>query len=255
MSRPTKSVSRPDALARAAEVFVRGFTFTRSFTHPYLGERVGALWAMRDAPRKNPADYRREEWVALGTSAADVDRLVRRETRGRFAVCALLPAGEPDTGLRAEYKTAGYMLKATEPMMVNPLRRIPRATSPATISQVTTAEAAEALAKAARTRQILSAHLAPGAPLRAYVATVDGAIVGWVRSIECEAGTWCSNMYVQPAHRRRGIASALLAQLLRDDRARGAECAGLTASHTGAKLYVNVGYGQIGTLYLFMPRK
>ncbi len=62
-------------------------------------------------------------------------------------------------------------------------------------------------------------------------------------------------MFVLPQHRRRGIATALLAQLLRDDRAGGAPQAVLTASHAGAKLYLTLGYQQIGTLLLFNPRK
>ena len=57
------------SLEEAIEVFVKGFTFTRSLTHPYLGERIGSLWVMRDAPRKNNR-YRSEEWVACcGTTA------------------------------------------------------------------------------------------------------------------------------------------------------------------------------------------
>jgi hypothetical protein len=42
---------------------------------------------------------------------------------------------------------------------------------------------------------------------------------------------------------------------LRDDRARGAECSVLTASHTGALLYPRVGYERIGALFMFAPKK
>ena len=40
-----------DVMQQAMEVFARGFAFTRSFTHPYLPDRVGDLWAVRDGPR------------------------------------------------------------------------------------------------------------------------------------------------------------------------------------------------------------
>lgn len=246
---------RPTPLETATEVFVRGFGFTRSFTHPYLGERVGPVWVLRDAPRKNPADYRREEWVAGAVAPAAVDRLARAHTRGSFCVCALVPAGVPEAPLRAAYKALGYRLGATEPVMVHPLKKIPRVTSPATIQRVRTAELAAAVAKAAGQRQILPTQLGADAPLRLYAALVDGEVVGWVRSIVVAAGTWCSNMFVLPKHRRRGIATALLAQLLRDDRAGGAPQAVLTASHTGAKLYTTLGYEPIGTLLLFNPKK
>lgn len=252
MAKPRSA--RPTSLETATEVFVRGFGFTRSFTHPYLGERVGPVWVLRDALRKNPADYRREEWIAGDVAPAEVDRLARARTRGRYCICAMLPAGAPDAPTRTAYKSLGYRLGTSEPVMVHALKKIPRVKSPATIQRVLTSELADAVAQAAESRQILPEHFVKNAPLRLYAASIDGAVVGWVRSIVCDAGTWCSNMYVQPKHRRRGIATALLAQLLRDDRTHGAPCAVLTASHAGAKLYTTLGYAQIGTLLLFTPK-
>ena len=43
--------------------------------------------------------------------------------------------------------------------------------------------------------------------------------------------------------------------MLQEDRAHGAKRAVLTASHTGAKLYGTLGYGQVGTLVLFASKK
>lgn len=77
----------------------------------------------------------------------------------------------------------------------------------------------------------------------------------WVRSIGVGDATWCSNIYVKPEFRRRGIARALLSQMLHDDRSAGAQQAVLLASHTGAKLYPVVGYEQIGTLLVYTPPK
>jgi len=73
--------------------------------------------------------------------------------------------------------------------------------------------------------------------------------------VDAGNSTWCSNMYVRPACRRRGIGRALLAQMLRDDRARGAAKSVLLASHTGALVYPRVGYEQIGVLLIFAPRR
>ena len=78
------------------EAFARGYAFTRSFTHPYLAERVSRFWVVRDAPRRRAADYRREEWIAHGVEAAEVDRVARAQTRGRFAVCAIRAIDEPE---------------------------------------------------------------------------------------------------------------------------------------------------------------
>ncbi|MCF7688706.1 MAG: GNAT family N-acetyltransferase [Cephaloticoccus sp.] len=242
-------------LTRAIEVFVQGFGFTRSFTHPYLGTKVGPLWVLRDAPRKLDKDYRNEEWSAYGTAPDEVDRIIRQHTRGRFCVCAFLPFGESDQSMREAYKAMGYRFKVGEPVMVHALKRIPRAKSPAMIQRVRTTELADAVTRAAGSRQILPEHLGADAPLRQYAALIEGKVVGWVRSIVCQQGTWCSNMMVLPKYRRRGIASALLAQLLRDDRKHGVKAAVLTASHAGAKLYTTLGYQQIATLLLFMPKR
>jgi GNAT superfamily N-acetyltransferase len=255
MAKPRATPPRQGSLTKATEVFVHGFAFTRSFTHPCLGERVGPLWVVRDAPRVKAADYRREEWIATGTAPVAVDRLARANTRGRFVICAIVPAGTDDGPLRAAYKALGYRLAGTEAFMVHDLKTIPRVTSPAAVTRVLSPELAKALAKAAGRRQIQEEQLHPGAPLRAYAAEREGRVVGWVRSVDCAAGTWCADMFVLPPHRRQGIASALLAAMLRDDRQRGAKQAVLLASQAGAKLYVTLGFRLIGTLWQFIPRR
>jgi len=214
---------------------------------------------MRDADRSS-GDYRNEEWIYHGVPPAEVDRTARRHTRGRFAVCAFHAMHEPDTPIRDGFKSLGYRLARTEPLMVHSLRRIPRfdvhPDAPATIERVTSQAMADRLAKAARKRQLLPEHLAADprkAPLRHYVALLDGDIAGWVRSIAAGDAAWCSDMYVHPQFRRRGIARAMLSRMLRDDRAAGARQAVLLSSHTAAKLYPVVGYEQIGTLLLFTP--
>ena len=87
------------------------------------------------------------------------------------------------------------------------------------------------------------------------MAIIDNKIVGWVRSIVVDDMTWCSNMFVIAKFRRRGIARAMMCRMLRDDGDHGAKLAVLLASHTGAKLYDAVGYEQIGTLLVFMPKR
>jgi GNAT superfamily N-acetyltransferase len=237
------------------EAFARGYAFTRSFTHPYLAERVSRFWVVRDAPRRRAADYRREEWIAHGVEAAEVDRVARAQTRGRFAVCAIRAIDEPAEPLRAAFKALGYRLQATEPVMVHGLARIPPVDGPLPIERVTTRAMADALAKAAGSRQVLPEHLASDAPLRQYVALDGDRPVGWVRSIVVGDATWVSNMYVEPAHRRRGVGRSLLVQLLDDDRRHGALRSVLTASHTGALLYPRVGFVSVGELLLYNPTR
>jgi GNAT superfamily N-acetyltransferase len=239
----------------AIEVFVRGHSIGRSRTFPYEVSRVGPLWLMRDAPRKNPRNYRKEEWIAHDVDAREVDAIARQHARGRFFVCAMIAEGEPDESTRSAYKALGYRLLATEGFFVRRMKRIPRSPSPVSIERVRTPDLAARLGKITRTRPISSNLLGDDAPFRQYVALDGEDIVGRVRSVDAVGATWCADMYVRPSHRRRGIGQALLSKMLRNDRARGSKCSVLTASHAGALLYPRVGYERIGTLFMFAPRR
>ena len=220
---------------------------------PIWQKRLGKLGGTRCSTKTR--EYRREEWIAYGVTSEEIDETARKHTRGQFAVCAIYGVNESDQLLREGFKALNYRLGGTEPIMVHELKRIPRFDSSVEILRVTTADLAERVNKAARSRQVLPEHLAKDSPLRQYVALVDDKPVGWVRSIDVEQATWCSDMYVMPEFHRRGIARAMMAQMLRDDRAHGSKLAVLTASRAGAKLYPIVGYKQIGTLMLYTPKK
>ena len=239
----------------AIEVFVRGFSACRSRTFPYTVSQVGPLWVMRDAPRKIPRHYRKEEWIAHAVDAREVDAIARRETRGRFFVGAFVAAGESDDLTRVAYKSLGYRLLTTEGFFVQRLKRIPKLPHPVPIERVRTAELAARLAKAIRSRPISDSMLANDAPIRQYIALEGDEIVGRVRSVDAVGASWCADMHVAAPYRRRGIGKALLNRMLRDDRRCGSKCSVLTASHAGALLYPHAGYERIGTLLVFAPAK
>ena len=243
------------SLERAIVVFARGFAFTRSLTYPSQALRVRNVWVIRDNPRKRSSDYRREEWVAHRIHAAEVDAIARRETRGRFCICAIRGIDEPDEPIRAAYKAAGYRLGTTESLMLHRLAKIPDLKGPLPVHRVMTQEIADRLTKAAGRRHIRAEHLVPDAPLRQYVALDAGKPVGWATSIAVDDSTWVSSMYVAPKYRRRGIGKSILAKMLRDDRANGSIRSCLLASHAGAMLYPTVGYESIGQLLLYTPKK
>jgi predicted N-acetyltransferase YhbS len=242
-------------IERAIEVFVRGFCAQKSATHPYEFYRIGKVWVMRDGERKNPKNYRKEEWVAFGVQPREVDKAARKGTRGRFFVCAVRGMEETDERLKAEYKAMGYRLLGTEPLFVHGLKKVPQAENPIKIERVQSPEMAIKFGKATRSKPIKAELLVDKAPFRQYVALEDGVLVGWVRSVDAGDAAWCANMHVKPSHRRRGIGRALLCKMLRDDRARGARKSVLLSSHTGALVYPRVGYEQIGNLMIFAPRK
>ena len=239
----------------AIEVFVRGHAAGRSRAFPYEVSRVGPLWRMRDAERKNPRDYRKEEWIAHDVGAREADAIARRHARGRFFLCVMIAQGDSDAPTRTAYKALGYRLLATEGFFVQRLKRIPRPASAVTVERVRTPGLAAKLAKVTRTRPIADDLLGKDAPFRQYVALAGKAIVGRVRSVDAAGATWCADMHVSPSHRRRRIGRALLSNMLQDDRARGSKCSVLTASHTGALLYPHLGYERIGTLLMFAPRR
>ena len=75
----------------------------------------------------------KEEWIAHHVDAREVDAIARRETRGRFFVCAIIGEGESDEPTRSAYRSLGYRLLATEGFFVQRLKRIPKSSSPAPI--------------------------------------------------------------------------------------------------------------------------
>jgi len=239
----------------AIEVFVHGYSTDRSRTFPYEASRVGPLWLMRDGARKNPRDCRSEEWVVHDVAPQAADVIVRQHARSSFAVSVVMANEEPDGPTRTAYKELGYRLLRTEGFFLQRLRRIPSPQAAILIERVRTTERAAQLGKIMRKRPIADNLLRDGAPFRQYVAIDGDDIVGRVRSVDAMGATWCSDMYVDPSHRRRGIGRALLSKMLRDDRARGSRCSVLAATQAGALLYPGMGYEQIGTLLIFGPKK
>jgi GNAT superfamily N-acetyltransferase len=244
-------------LADALATFVRGFCATKSRTHPYEYTKLDGIWRLRDGDRKNADDYRKEEWIACGVTPELLDLVARRDTRGRYFICDLVPAGQSPDSHRESFRRLEYRLLITEPMFMHRLGSIPRGsqTAPAKIVRVRTEELAIRLGKAMRMRPMTRAELKDTAPFRQYAALDGDQIVGWVRSVDAGRSNWCSNLQVIPSHRRRGIAQALLRQMLRDDRRRGVATNVLLSSHAGATLYPKVGYDQIGVLYIYAPRR
>lgn len=238
----------------AIEVFVHGYSTGKSRTFPYEASRVGPLWLMRDAPRKNARDYRGEEWIVHDVAAEEADAIVRQHARPGFAISVVIANDEPDQPVRAAYKALGYRLLRTEGFFVQSLRQIPNPPAVVSIERVQTAERAAQLGKIIRRRPIADDLLGDSAPFRQYVAVDGDAIVGRVRSVDAVGATWCEAMFVEPSHRRRGIGQALMAEMLHDDRARGSRCSVLMATYAGALLYPRMGYERIGTLLIFGPK-
>lgn len=250
-----KSGGTTTTIPQALETFAAGYCFTRSRTHPYEWRKVEGLLAMRDGPRASGKDYRREEWVAFGKEPREVDRIVRAQAKGHFCICAIRRHDQELGPMRDAYKALGYRLTTTEPLFFHDLRRIARVDSPATIERVRDRELAERFAKAWKMKPMPAEWLAADSPIRQFVALIDGKVIGAVASVRAGERNWVSGLYVLNKHRRKGIASALMARMLREDRTAGSLASVLLASHVGAKLYASIGYQPIGELLLLTPRR
>lgn len=245
----------PVSLQEAIVAFGKGFTFTRSLTHPYEFVRVGPVWVLRDGPRTSGEDRAREVLVS-GLNPEEAVPHIRTAAEGkRYFACAIEPMDADLSGIAESYKALGYRLLRREPMMVRPCSDVEAIMGPFPVDRVRDSQLAEKVNTAAGYRLILDEHLTrDDAPLRLYVARDGDQIAGWVRSVKAGPGrAWVSSMMVRPEYRRRGVARSLMTQLLADDARLGFDNSVLLASGTGAKLYQSVGYRQIGLLQLFSP--
>jgi GNAT superfamily N-acetyltransferase len=246
---PTNTLS----LTAAIQTFVEGHCVGKSRTHPYEHGKIDGVWFMRDATRKNTRLYRKEEWITLSADPAKVHALAKKHARGRYFICDLIPSGKDTEQPKAQFKSLGYRLLATEPMFIHSLKRIPKIESPVSVVHVADEGLAAKLGKAAGAKPINPAYLKPDSPFRQYAALLDGEPVGWVASIRTTEASWCWNMYVLETHRRKGIGGALLEKMLRDLKKLKFKASVLLSSHTGALLYPKVGYEQVATLYMYAP--
>lgn len=252
---PAKESPLPLSLTAAIQTFVEGHCVGKSRTHPYEHGHIENVWFMRDTPRKNPKDYRKEEWIALSADPAKVHALAKKQTRGRYFICDLIPTGNDVEKPKAQFKSLGYRLLSTEPMFIHSLQRIPKIESSVSVVHVTDTDLAAKLGKAAGAKPINPAYLKSDSPFRQYAALLDGEPVGWVASIRTTEASWCWNMYVLETHRRKGIGGALLEKMLRDLKKLKFEASVLLSSHTGALLYPKLGYEQVATLYMYAPKR
>ncbi len=240
----------------ALEVFMRGFSSTRSFIKPYLIHAVSeAVWMLADPPGgRIPA--RTSEFVTYGVDSKRVLEAVERQPTERHTLCVLIDSPADLQETVATYKARGYRYAGREPMFaLDTGQRVSVTTYP--VRRVVLPEGAAAIARAARSRQILDEHLGDGDRVcRLFAAFDGGAPIGWVRSIrthpEC---AWVSNMYVKPEYRRRGIGRSLLSAMLDDDARYGIRWSVLLASLTGALLYPHLGYREQGLLLIFSPAR
>ena len=251
------------SLADAISTFAVTFSTAKSVTYPYLATDFGGCrWRLADADRKRAADYRGEEWVCLADDVVGTVEQAEVEARSpdRWAASVLLPEGDDDGPLRDTMRARGHRLMTTESLMVRPLTgrgsSVAAGASPAEIVRLTTPEQTQDLRTATRRRTFLPEWIEGDRPfLRQLLAYIGDELVGWVGSMRSGDIGSVMSLYVQAAHRRQGVGTALMTALLADDKRSGVRASTLLASHAGAMLYPSVGYRRIAGLYLFRGKR
>lgn len=101
-----------------------------------------------------------------------------------------------------------------------------------------------------------------GGGLVAWIAEVDGLPAGGLAVVEYLLPPSCRNisgrvayalnMFVDPAYRRRGVATALIGEAIRSTRESGCELLSLHASVHGRPLYERLGFRDAPEMRLFL---
>jgi GNAT superfamily N-acetyltransferase len=248
----------PVPIEDAIEVFVRGFCFMRSFTHPYFAERMDGLWVLRDGPTepgKTRWDPRKIEVITHGLPAREVARRIERARLGWHFVFEVHERDEDFKKIRAAFKEQGYRALGTEWLFAMRLDEAPRLESDPPVRRVTTPEEAERIRIARRGRKAIRDRDVEAAnpEQRLYAVIDDKGVYGWVSSVSFGRRAWVADLFVFEKHRGKGFGGALMSALLQDDKEHGVEESVLVASSDGARLYPHLGYEMLGTLQVFCP--
>ena len=177
---------------------MRGHAAGKSRTFPYEASRVGSLWVMRDAPRKNPRDYRKEEWIAHARRRHGRWTRLRDSTRVGGSSSARSLASESRTS-RPGPPTSRSAIGCSRPKRSSCSRcsgfrsrlRLCRSKGSARLSSP---RGSERRRERGRSRTSL---LGKDAPFRQYVALDGDDIVGRVRSVDAAGAIWCADMHVK----------------------------------------------------------
>lgn len=249
-------------LSSTLELVVRALALNRSIVAPAEAVRHGPLWVLRDASPR-PGKARREELFAFSTAPDRVVAAARSYTpqSPSYALDLLLTDADDQDVAKAAYKSRGYRLVATESLMscslASPVPSAPAA-SPWQIRRVTTLEEMRMVSEQVygrASRRLRPQDLSSVSPaIRMYWAEADGQAVAAARSLTALPGAAClHDVETIPDYRRRGIATALLQQILADDARDGVRVSALLASRAGALLYPRLGYRERAILQMYVP--
>jgi len=241
----------------AISIFLDSFACTRSIARRAEVVKFGPFHAVRDVAREG--DTRREEIVVPGSIAPEdiAAAIAEYKPRGGYMIDVYIPADADPKETILAVKSLGCRFMRSEPLMVRSTCDVPAQEGKLAVRTVESPAEAARVDKAAGQRQMFSAGQEDrNCAIRVYYIEEAGSIVAWGRDVLYHAeGAYVAGMYTYESHRRQGLATQILRKMLADDAVAGAEYSVLLASRAGEKLYLTVGYVQIGTLLMFTPSK
>jgi hypothetical protein len=228
----------------AIDVFVESFSFVHNLTQPCEVIHSGSLRIIKDMPEQGKV--LREEIVApLDVAPGEVvARVSTYQPAAEHMLDVFQRPGESLDPLSAAYGQHGYHHSGYEPLMAIELPAVFTPGQPHIVHRVRTQAQANLVTKNARQKLIKPEHLhEPSPPVRLYYIEEAGKVIAWGRSTQQRQSVACvAGMSTNKAYRRRGLASAILSQILVDDAAQGASYSVLMASRMGFALYRKCGY-------------
>lgn len=245
----------------AAEVFLRAIALLKSTTYPYVAtnlleqerpSRNRFLWVMRDTPHRKGA--RKAEVITYDITPEEVADAVQRAAIG-WHFLGVLHGPDDSEDRKAEFKSSGYRSLATEWLFSHDLADLPSFKSPIPIERVESRSDAEHWNRLAGSKVLRPKDWDKhDFDFRQYVMADDVDVYGKVRSVAVGRNSWVSDLWIRPVYRGKGFGKALMAQLLREDKAAGVQNSVLLASKDGARIYPALGYRQIAVMQMFCPR-
>ena len=245
-------------LPQTIDVVCAALALNNSITAPSEVMRHGPLWILRDVNAKLDK-ARTEEIFAWGATPQESIRAVKDYApRYKYVLLPFIKPDEDFDAIREVYKSLGYRAMSSETLFVCSLGRhkptpsrwvIRRVKEPDEMKRVATDVFGRANRKL-RPQDFTDARPA----MRMYYAEVDGRAVAVARSLMPRRSvSWLHDVRTVESYRRRGIATALINQILTDDAALGSKHSALLASHAGANLYPLLGYQLRAILQLYAP--
>ena len=182
--------------------------------------------------------------VERATALDDVEAIYDTAGVERFAVWV----HDSDDATRAAVESRGYVFDSSTRAMARELADLPPEPSPI--------DAAPLAWPGYLAMFELPATLLAGDmdDFRLLAARVDGADVAAAMAFDHQGDCGIYNVGTLEAHRRRGLATALMKLMLRDAAARGCSTASVQATPMAEGVYASVGFRDLGRYLEYVPQ-